>query len=254
MRMWTDERAASTSARIRGKKLAPSTRGSMVAAVDQAKSKRGVVRPRPVARRKRLRRRLRSRGRHRLGRRRPARALRDEQRLSVHEHEHGGTDECRDRESLPRATRPQPAIGVAGAPHRGRHGGPGENDARGHDEHQPVGGGRAEYLPVVEPVLDGRPGDRPRRRRDTPAIPIQDLRPERPRPAEREAGDDHREPAVVGALRPVEGHGPVRRPGQEDTDYHRRDRDPSEVRCERLPGHCTCVKRRGRITADTIRP
>ena len=39
IRMCTDDRAASTSARIRGKKLAPSTRGSMLAAVDQAKSR-----------------------------------------------------------------------------------------------------------------------------------------------------------------------------------------------------------------------
>ncbi len=39
IRMWTDERAASTSARIRGKKFAPSTEGSRLAAVDQAKSK-----------------------------------------------------------------------------------------------------------------------------------------------------------------------------------------------------------------------
>ena len=39
IRMCTDERAASMSARIRGKKLEPSTRGSMLAAVDQAKSR-----------------------------------------------------------------------------------------------------------------------------------------------------------------------------------------------------------------------
>ena len=38
MRMCTDERAASTSAKMRGKKFAPSTQGSIVAAVDQAKS------------------------------------------------------------------------------------------------------------------------------------------------------------------------------------------------------------------------
>ena len=38
MRMWTDERAASTSAKMRGKKLTPSTSGSIVAAVDHAKS------------------------------------------------------------------------------------------------------------------------------------------------------------------------------------------------------------------------
>ena len=39
MRMCTDDRAFSTSAKIRGKKLLPSTHGSIVAAVDQAKSK-----------------------------------------------------------------------------------------------------------------------------------------------------------------------------------------------------------------------
>ncbi len=39
IRMCTDERAASTSAKIRGKKVAPSTSGSIVAAVDQAKSR-----------------------------------------------------------------------------------------------------------------------------------------------------------------------------------------------------------------------
>ena len=37
MRMWTLERAASTSAKILGKKLFPSTSGSIVAAVDHAK-------------------------------------------------------------------------------------------------------------------------------------------------------------------------------------------------------------------------
>jgi hypothetical protein len=37
MRMCTDERAASTSARIRGKKFRPSTHGSIEAAVDGAK-------------------------------------------------------------------------------------------------------------------------------------------------------------------------------------------------------------------------
>ena len=36
--MCTDERAASTSAKMRGKKFAPSAQGSIVAAVDQAKS------------------------------------------------------------------------------------------------------------------------------------------------------------------------------------------------------------------------
>jgi hypothetical protein len=36
--MCTDERAASTSAKIRGKKFTPSTHGSIVAAFDQAKS------------------------------------------------------------------------------------------------------------------------------------------------------------------------------------------------------------------------
>ena len=37
MRMCTDERAASTSAKMRGKKFLPSTQGSIVAAVDHAK-------------------------------------------------------------------------------------------------------------------------------------------------------------------------------------------------------------------------
>ena len=39
MRMCTDDRAPSTSAKIRGKNVFPSTHGSIVAAVDQAKSK-----------------------------------------------------------------------------------------------------------------------------------------------------------------------------------------------------------------------
>ena len=38
MRMCTDERAASMSAKMRGKKFAPSGHGSIVAAVDHAKS------------------------------------------------------------------------------------------------------------------------------------------------------------------------------------------------------------------------
>ena len=38
MRMCTEEAAASTSARTRGKKFSPSAQGSSVAAVDQAKS------------------------------------------------------------------------------------------------------------------------------------------------------------------------------------------------------------------------
>ena len=39
MRMCTDERAASTSSKMRGKKLAPSAHGSIVAAVDHARSR-----------------------------------------------------------------------------------------------------------------------------------------------------------------------------------------------------------------------
>ena len=75
--MCTDERAASTSAKMRGKKFAPSTHGSIVAAVDQAKSSaasRGRV---PSRAANASRRGLRARRRHRVGRRRPARSLRD---------------------------------------------------------------------------------------------------------------------------------------------------------------------------------
>ena len=49
MRMCTDERAASTSAKIRGKKVFPSTQGSIVAAVDQAKSSAASWGRRPLA-------------------------------------------------------------------------------------------------------------------------------------------------------------------------------------------------------------
>ena len=38
MRMWTDDFAPSMSSKMRGKKFAPSTHGSIVAAVDHAKS------------------------------------------------------------------------------------------------------------------------------------------------------------------------------------------------------------------------
>jgi hypothetical protein len=47
--MWTDDRAAATSAKMRGKKVAPSTQGSTVAAVDQANSSAASCGP--VARR-----------------------------------------------------------------------------------------------------------------------------------------------------------------------------------------------------------
>ena len=54
IRMCTDERAASTSAKMRGKNARPSTQGSIVAAVDHANVERGVARPGAVARGERL--------------------------------------------------------------------------------------------------------------------------------------------------------------------------------------------------------
>ena len=53
-------------------------------------------------------------------------------------------------------------------------------------------------------------------------------------PAERERRDDHDEPAVVRALRPIEAHGAVVRPGAEDAD----DRDAIAI------GATTCVQER----------
>ncbi len=87
MRMCTDDRAASMSARIRGKKVAPSTRGSSVAAVDHANSS--------VASRGRTRSRAAnaavadSRGirRDRAGARRPARPPRDPENPPVRDDE-----------------------------------------------------------------------------------------------------------------------------------------------------------------------
>ena len=87
IRMCTDERAASTSAKIRGKKFAPSAHGSIVAAVDHANGKRRVVRARPASRRERLGRGLRAGRRDRVGGRRPARPLRDPEHLPVGEDE-----------------------------------------------------------------------------------------------------------------------------------------------------------------------
>ena len=104
MRMCTDDSAASTSAKIRGKKLLPSTSGSIVAAVDQANGERRVVGPHAVAGDERLGRRLRARGGDRIGRRRPARALRDPEHLPVDDDE-----ERREREPGDRRAAASPA-------------------------------------------------------------------------------------------------------------------------------------------------
>ena len=108
MRMCTDDRAPSTSAKIRGKKLLPSTHGSIVAAVDQAKSKCGVVRSRRVARGERLGRRLGTRRGHGACRGRPARTLRDPEHLPEDEDE----EEREHEEDDASAVRARPPGGV----------------------------------------------------------------------------------------------------------------------------------------------
>ena len=101
--MCTDERAASTSAKIRGKKFAPSAHGSIVAAVDHANS--SVASWGRVSL-ERLGRRLRTGRRHRIRGRRPARPLRDPEHLPVDEHERQRDHETGDRERLPDTARP----------------------------------------------------------------------------------------------------------------------------------------------------
>ena len=110
MRMWTDDRAASTSAKIRGKKVFPSTqrldrRGGRPGEVEVR-----VVRPRPVAGGERFGRRLRARRRDRVRRRRPARPLRDPEHLPEDEDEEERQHEERDGDR-----RPRPATGGVGA-------------------------------------------------------------------------------------------------------------------------------------------
>ena len=66
IRMWTDDRACSMSLKMRGKKFAPSTHGSIVAAVDHAKSSAASCGRVPL-RCERRRRRLRSGRSDRIG-------------------------------------------------------------------------------------------------------------------------------------------------------------------------------------------
>ncbi len=97
MRMCTDDCAASTSAKIRGKKLSPSTSGSIVAAVDHANGSAASCGRVAVAGDERLGRRLRAGGGDRIGRRRPARPLGDPEHLPVDDDEERREREPRDR-------------------------------------------------------------------------------------------------------------------------------------------------------------
>ena len=114
MRMCTDERAASTSAKMRGKKFAPSTQRLDRRRRRPGEVERRVVRARAVARRERLRRGLRARRRHRVGRRRPARPLRDPEHLPVDDDEERRRHQRADRERLAPAPA-WPRASVAGS-------------------------------------------------------------------------------------------------------------------------------------------
>ena len=87
MRMCTDDRAASTSARMRGKKVAPSTQGSSVAAVDQANSSAASRGRTPSRAANASVADLRAVSRDRVGARRPARPSRDPEHPPVHDDE-----------------------------------------------------------------------------------------------------------------------------------------------------------------------
>ena len=113
MRMCTDERAASTSAKIRGKKVLP-----LDPRLDRRRGRPGEVErrvagPRSGARRERLGRGLRARGRHRSRRRRPARMLRDPEHLLVDEDEDAGHHQPEDREREPQPSVPYTRASVA---------------------------------------------------------------------------------------------------------------------------------------------
>ena len=74
----------------------------------------------------------------------------------------------------------------------------------------------------------------------TPTTPTHDPRAMRAGPEERRHRDDHHEPAVVRALRPVEAHGPVVRPGAEHADDRDGDRDRRDDLRPRAPGDTAC--------------
>ena len=250
MRMCTDERAASTSAKIRGKKFRPSTHGSIVAAVDQAKSSAASCGRDAVARGEGLRRGLRACGRHRVGRRRPALPLRDPEHLPVDEDEQGRRQQPHDSEGVAAARWPPITDVPELEPARDAAAGRCEGETRADDENEPVAHARAEDVPAVPPARERRPADHGGAA-EHPDDPDPAAPGQRAGPEERRHSEDHHEPAVVRALSPVETHWPVVRPGAEHADDRDCDRDRHDDlgRFQERP-LTTC---RGRLRVDAPR-
>ncbi len=185
---------------------------------------RGVVRTGRIPRSERLGRGLCFGCRHRIGRRRPARALRDPEHLSEDDHEDERQDEEDDPTDASPATRGACAGRIAEQRQAAEHGGGRQHGARGDDEQQAVGGARPEHASPVDPVLGRRPTHHERAgehagHADARAM-LHSRGPEERRPRQEDA-----QPAVVRAFGPVEGQRAVGEPGAEDPDEDHGDRD-----------------------------
>ena len=112
MRMCTEERAASTSAKMRGEEVRAFDPGLDGGRRRPREVECGVVRARPTARNECFRRRLRLSGCHGLGRRRPALTLRDPQHLAVDDNEQAAAS----RDAIPRPCAPLRATVVLASP------------------------------------------------------------------------------------------------------------------------------------------
>ena len=229
MRTCTEDRAPSTSARIRGKKLVPSTQGSIVAAVDHAKSSAASW--------------------GRTSSRAASASVADSAPDAVTALAGGGQlgrwvipSTCRKTttrtSASTRGRRPPPSeqapggadVGVGRRVPEKRHGpddgGCREHHARGEDDQEAVRDARAEDVTCVEPVLDRRPADHERatERADhsDPGATVQ-----HPCPEECRACQEDAQPPVVRALRPVERHVALRDPRAEHAEDDCDDRDPA---------------------------
>ena len=247
MRMCTDDRAPSTSAKIRGKKLFPSTHGSIVAAVDQAKSKSASC----------------GRGESRAanasvaasapadvtasGRRRPARPLRDPEHLPEDEDEEEREHEEDDGHRCPRPTargvRATAAARVAEKRDRPDDGDRCEHHRGSEHEQQAVGDAGVQDAAGVEPVLGRRPADHERAGEHAgdahPRAALHRPRPEEDRPRQEDA-----QPAVVRPLDPAERQPTLGEPRAEHADDDRHDREPLDA----VRGRTARTDARGTLT------
>ena len=226
--MWTDERAASTSAKIRGKKFVPSTQR-----LDRRRRRPGevevrVVRARPVAGGEGLGRRLRAGGGDGVRRRRPARPLCDPQHLPEHHDEEERQHEEGDGAGRP-PTPGRAGIGGVGRVAEKRHR-PDDGDRRQHrarheHEEQAVGDACVQDAARVAPVLRRRPADHERAREHADdAHPGAALH--RSHPQEGRACQEDAQPAVVRPFDPVEGQVVLGEPRAEHAHDDGDDRDP----------------------------